>query len=172
MLRSPVTFLPNVPPKVWHYPVKPWFFFFFVKSSAHPSPPSRNGTWWRLLQIMSYKRVVSCVQTLQVNGHSRQRCVSVSGAALHNLQIGSCGRPRLARLLAVNISCVEGESKQRSCILALLALSRLGWALVSCVAPKIYPISTFCCVLFIRCPLPFNLIFCIIYSLYSGHLFP
>jgi hypothetical protein len=29
--------------------------------------------------------VVKCVQTFQVNEHSRQRCVGVSGATLHNL---------------------------------------------------------------------------------------
>jgi hypothetical protein len=29
--------------------------FLFFKSFAHLFPPSRNGTWWRLLQIMSSK---------------------------------------------------------------------------------------------------------------------
>jgi hypothetical protein len=47
--------------------------------------------------------VVTCAETFLLNGQFRQRCVGVSGAELHNWQIGSCGHPRFARLLAVRI---------------------------------------------------------------------
>jgi hypothetical protein len=48
---------------------------------------------------------VRCIQTFWVNGHSRQRCVSVSADRLHSWHNGLCGHTRLARLLAVRILC-------------------------------------------------------------------
>jgi hypothetical protein len=56
---------------------------------------------------------VNRVHTLWVNEQCRHRCMGVSGAALHNLHIGSCGQFRLARLLAVRILCWRIHAKIR-----------------------------------------------------------
>jgi hypothetical protein len=57
-------------------------------------------------------------QTCFENTQSLQRCVRVSGPIPHNLHIGSFGRLRLIKLLALGFFYVAA-SKQKTCILVL-----------------------------------------------------